>query len=539
LLNCGGWRCFSDYSDFDESGGLRGADDCSNGVFFLSAWADIQGDIYPLNRMSEMFFPPNRQTIIAVFVVVTTMAISTQAMAWQSAEFERRAAAMARARARSNQPMVVSASAEQAVKVQKTKQTMKSATGVAKRNPNPRPNERVAAAIVTTPRSVGAPRKPARVAQMIHGGSPIMGGSVVQGDIVGSTYAGGEIISGDPIYEEVIHDSVIYDEGYSVTDCGCGAGSTGYQCGIGTAIDGGCCGRGGCPPGGPCWLGNIGKALRTGEYFGGATAFQSPLFTEPGQSDPVNENNLASDSSFGFYGGFNLGIPLCRLSCGYLSGQFGIRSVNTNFNGNEFTSEERRQTFVTAGLYRRVDYGLQFGAVADILHEEWFTESDLVQIRADLGWVYQGGHTVGFRYATGVQDDITEGAFNGDQFSDFFQTTDDNYRFYYRHMAPWGGWGEAFVGWGEAAQTIIGVDVDLPVTDYISFQSGFSAYLNDDLVPATGNFQGGNLNEAWNLFVGISFKPQGRSWYRSYDRPLFSVADNGTMLVRRQSPEIN
>ncbi len=484
-----------------------------------------------------MFSFPNRQTIIAVFVAITTVAISTQAMAWQSSEFERRVAAMERARARSSQPVVARASAAEEVGTKKIKRAIKTASQpasktVARRNLNPRPNERVASTVVTSPRSVGSHRKPAHVAQMIHGGAPIMDGSVIQGEIVGSTYAGEEILNGGPVYDSVIH------EDYFDADCGCGGCSSGYECGAGTALDGGCCGRGGCPPG-PCWFGNLGKALRTGEYFGGATAFQNPLFTEPAQGLPINENNLASDSSFGFYGGFNLGIPLCRLSCGYLSGQFGIRSVNTNFNGNEFTSEERRQTFVTAGLYRRVDYGLQFGAVADILHEEWFTESDLVQIRTDLGWVYQGGHTLGFRYATGVQDEFTDGAFNGNQFFDFFQTTDDNYRFYYRHMAPWGGWGEAFVGWGEAAQTIIGVDVDLPVTDNISFQSGFTAYLNDDLVPAGGNFQGGNLNEAWNLFVGISFRPQGRSWYRSYDRPLFSVADNGTMLVRRQSPEIN
>lgn len=484
-----------------------------------------------------MFSLPNRQTIIAVFVAISATAISNQAMAWQSSEFERRAAAMERARARSSQTMVVPASAAQEVKTRKIKQASKAVSQptskvVSARNLNPRAGERVATTVVTTPRSTGSHRKPARVAQMVHSGSSIVDGSFVQGEIVGSTYAGEEIIDGGTVYDNVIHDD------YFTTQCGCGDCSGGYQCGVGPAIDGGCCGRGGCPPG-HCWLGNIGKALRTGEYFGGATAFQNPLFTEPGQDLPINENNLASDSSFGFYGGFNLGIPLCRLSCGYLSGQFGIRSVNTNFNGNEFTSEERRQTFVTAGLYRRVDYGLQFGVVADILHEEWFTESDLVQIRTDLGWVYQGGHTLGFRYATGVQDEFTDGTFNGNEFFDFFQTTDDNYRFYYRHMAPWGGWGEAFVGWGEASQTIIGIDVDLPVTDFVSFQSGFTAYLNDDLVPASGNFEGGNLNEAWNLFVGISFKPQGRRWYRSYDRPLFSVADNGTMLVRRQSPEIN
>ena len=514
-----------------------------------------------------MFYPPKRQTIIAVFALFATLAISAQAMAWQSSEFERRAAALQRARARSGQSMVVPAAHAETVP-EKTviRKTAKNASVSARasatrasvqrttapvRQQQARPVTRVASRSISTN---GSNVKPTHVAQMIHGGETIvggptmgghtMGGSVIEGGVVGSNYGGGEIISSGPMsnsYSQPVYENVIHDQSYGgySSDCGCSTDygiSTG-SCSSGTCGGGDCCGRGGCPEG-PCWLGNFGKALRTGEYFGGATAFQSPLFTSPGQDLPINDNNLASDSSFGFYGGFNLGIPLCRLSCGYLSGQFGMRSVTTNFNGNEFTPEDRRQLFVTAGLYRRVDYGLQFGVVADILHEEWFTESDLVQIRSDIGWVYAGGHTFGFRYATGVQDDFTQGTFNGNDFTDFFQTTDDNYRFYYRHMASWGGYGEAFIGWGEASQTIIGVDVDVPVTDRISFQSGFSAYLNDDVVADTSNFQGGNLNEAWNLFVGISFKPQGRAWYKSYDRPLFSVADNGTMLVRRQSPEI-
>lgn len=500
-----------------------------------------------------MFSPLKRQTIIAVLVAIASAAIATQAMAWQNSEFERRAAALQNARARGGQSMVVPAGYSETATLAKTKPKRTATVAKARLRPattrprNPRPNERVASAVVTSPRSIGSNRKPTHVAQMIHGGAPIMGGTVIEGGIAGSTYAGapiadgqladGQIIGGGPVYENVIHDGTYIEDSFVGDGCGCNDCSAGYECGSVVSCGSDCCGRGGCPEG-PCWLGNFGKALRTGEYFGGATGFQSPLFTAPGQGANENDNVLASDSSFGAYGGFNLGIPLCRLSCGFLSGQFGMRSVNTNFNGNEFSHEERRQLFITTGLYRRVDYGLQFGVVADILHEEWFTESDLVQIRADIGWVYPAGHTLGFRYATGVQDDFTEGAFNGNDFFDFFQTTDDNYRFYYRHVAPWGGWGEAFVGWAEASQTIIGVDVDLPVTDRLSFQSGFTAYLNDDIVSTNGNFQGGNLNEAWNLFVGLSFKPQGRRWYKSYDRPLFSVADNGTMLVRRQSPEI-
>jgi hypothetical protein len=79
----------------------------------------------------------------------------------------------------------------------------------------------------------------------------------------------------------------------------------------------------------------------------------------------------------------------------------------------------------------------------------------------------------------------------------------------------------------------------MPLTDYIAMESGFTYYLNDDLAPDASNVTGGNINDAWNLFIGFAIRPQGRSYYRSYDRPMLPVADNGTMLIRRQSPTIN
>lgn len=517
-----------------------------------------------------MFFPPKRKPIFSALLALAMVSAATDCFA-QSAEFEKRAAAMRRAisRGRQSQQIVEEATYEEVVQddsayesstpvtptahVARAPRRQGSATRVAParnvRSSTPRPTRavRVASAPIA-PQGSGS-----RSGGIVSAGSAtrgyvpqhlrsssefIGGGSVIDGGIIES-YPSSP--TGETIISDGYDEGIIIDEGYPVSgeivsDFGC------ESCGdSGAYFENSCCGRGGCPGGcqGPCWLGGLRKALYNGEYFGGAVAFQSPLFTEPGQGDPEDVNQLASDSSFGFHGGFNLGVPLCRLSCGTLSGQFGIRSVSTNFNGNEFTNEDRRQTFVTTGLYRRVDYGLQFGAVADILHEEWFTETDLVQVRADIGWVYPAGHTLGFRYATGVQDEATSGSFNGNDFTDFTQTTDDNFRFYYRHVATWGGWGEGFVGWAESDQTVIGLDVNLPVSDKFAFQSGFTAFLDDGVVPADSNFQGGNLNEGFNVYAGISFQPRGRSRYKSYDRPLFQVADNGSFVIRRNSPELN
>lgn len=526
-----------------------------------------------------MFFPPKLKPIFSALLALTIVSAATDCFA-QSAEFEKRAAAMRRAisRGQQSQQPVVEATYEEIivddsnyVSSKPAKSTKRAAraprrkksavrtasTQSARQAPGRQPTTaRIASAPIASQgsgsRSGGiisagsatrgyVPQHLRTSSQFIGDGTIIDGGSPIISDGVIESY------SGSPMSGTVVSSGydqgVIIDDGYSVgseviSDYGCGCDSCGVS---GAYFEDSCCGRGGCPGGcqGPCWLGSLRKALYNAEYFGGAVAFQSPLFTEPGQALPENPNELASDSSFGFYGGFNLGVPLCRLACGMLSGQFGIRSVTTNFNGNEFTSEDRRQTFVTAGLYRRVDFGLQGGVVADILHEEWFTETDLVQIRADIGWVYPAGHTLGFRYATGVQDEATDGTFAGREFDNFFQTTDDNYRFYYRHVASWGGWGEGFIGWAESDQTVIGLDVNLPVSDKIAFQSGFTAYLDDEtIVPADSNFQGGNLNEGFNVYAGISFQPRGRSRYKSYDRPLFQVADNGSFVIRRDSPEL-
>jgi len=274
------------------------------------------------------------------------------------------------------------------------------------------------------------------------------------------------------------------------------------------------------------WLANIGAAfgaaVYNAEFFGGATSFRSPLFETPG-GEP---GELSNDTSHGFFGGFNLGFPL---GFGELSGQVGIRSVQTNFNGNAFTPENRDQLFITTGFYRRVDYGLQAGIVADILHEEWFSENDLVQLRGEASWVFDGRRSFG-------QDDITSGVFNGNEFTNLVTSSDDNYRFFLRSERLSSGYGELFVGWSDLDQTVVGLDFDVAVTERVGVQAGFTYYLTDEGLPdGTTNLLGGNADESFNVFVGFVLRPRGRSYYDTYNRPLFSVADNGSFLITREN----
>ena len=470
-----------------------------------------------------MFLPPKIKTIGCCSLI--SLLLLTGSVSGQQADFTRRMEAMQQARLRAQQP----ANSEYSNSGQRVADL---ASLPAMEQPVARTASRTTRTLLGQDQQISSqPRSsiPARfnraassylpqqtrTAQLIDGtmedmGSPIVDstvpGTVIEGEFIEGQYIEGEYIEGDYV------------------DGGCST------CGdAGGYFEDSCCGRGGCAPG-PCWLTGFGEILRKGEYFGGATAFRSDLFLAPGGRN----SSLTSDPSHGFYQGFNLGVPLCRLTCGFLSGQFGARWTQSNFNGSENTTEDRKQVFVTAGLYRRVDYGLQSGLVVDYLRDDWFAPNvEVTQIRGDLGWVYPSGSTLGFRFASSVDESVNSGIYAGNAFTDMVSRTNDNYRFYYRYEPQQGGYYDGYLGWSDSQQTVVGLDFDLPVRDRMAMQAGFVYYLNDDEVPDNSGFEGGYVGEAYNFYVGFVFRPQGRSTYRSYDRPLLPVADNGSMLLER------
>src|SRR5438874_13180462 len=83
--------------------------------------------------------------------------------------------------------------------------------------------------------------------------------------------------------------------------------------------------------------------------------------------------NRGGSGSFGFHEGFNWGLPIG----GFMAGQFGANFTQSNFDGNYLTNATRDQTFLTGGLYRRVDWGFQGGLVVDYLHDDWDYAADL------------------------------------------------------------------------------------------------------------------------------------------------------------------
>ena len=328
----------------------------------------------------------------------------------------------------------------------------------------------------------------------------------------------------DPIFEELVDP--VYNSA-PAADCGCDSG--GHI--IGGPVEQVIGGPGGeycgceeadcrdCQTFRDCWFGRVGGLFQNAEYFAGAQASRSFGFSQTSQA--------REPGTFGFHSGFNIGLPLYRLTCGLVSGQFGLRSVHSNFETNNFASNERQQLFMTAGFFRRVDYGLQFGAVVDVLREDWIAKIDLVQIRGELSYVWPAGSSFGFRFSEGVQDDNAPGQIGGQMISVIPGATLDTSRFFYRRSCSWGGHAEAFFGWSDESHAIYGAAADIPLGNCTALQTGFT-YLSPDDAGVLGDSA-----EAWNIFMGITYRPRGKGWYKFYHRPLLPVADNGSMIIRR------
>lgn len=357
-------------------------------------------------------------------------------------------------------------------------------------------------------------------------GAQVINDSYVGQPVVSNAMPAGGHVIGAPVGDVIIADGGYIDSGYADGGCGCDGGCGGGCDTGGCGCDGGC--GGGCGPlydprdcgiNQDCWFGGLGNILCNTEYFAGVHAFKHQVFQDPqGLQQPEN-------CSFGAHFGFNSGLPLYNLTCGLFSGQIGVNFVNSNLEDGVMATGDRQQTFVTAGLFRRVDYGLQFGVVADIMHEEFVSTLDIVQMRAELSWVFAGGNNFGFRWTDNVQDD--SGFIGGTFLPRISGQSIDTYRLFYRMSFCNAGYVELFGGKSDERHTIWGADIDLPLHNRMAMYAGFNYLSPDNVLPLTDN-------EAWNIQLGVSFRPRGNDWYNFYHRPLFRVADNGSMVQSRR-----
>lgn len=264
------------------------------------------------------------------------------------------------------------------------------------------------------------------------------------------------------------------------------------------------------------------------EFFAGTQGFKGPLnFARTlGSDDSVRSGS----GSFGFHQGFNEGRSLKHwLRCD-LAAQFGLRATQNNLSGAEFTEDTRQQVFLTYGWFRRVDYGMQYGLVLDYLSDDWYYQANLLQLRGELSWKTRGCDVFGFQFMTSVRDD-TSNTLVRDQTGSLlssvisFEST-DQYRFFYRRMLPRNGDWDVFAGWTDGDDGVIGSTFTLPLANKVALRGG-TTYL----VPSEGDSNGGNREEGWNIFLGVVWRPGGPNGCGRYCRPMFDVADNGTMMV--------
>jgi hypothetical protein len=264
------------------------------------------------------------------------------------------------------------------------------------------------------------------------------------------------------------------------------------------------------------------------DFFAGVQGFTGPMnYANTGGT------TRAGSGSFGFYQGFNEGRSLRRLFGWDMAAQLGMRATQSDLSGASFTSENRNQVFVTGGLFRRVDYGLQYGAVIDYLNDDWYFQGDLLQIRSELSWRTAGCHAFGFQYHAGLNDDSSTtsvrngtGGFTGGTVD--FEPT-DQYRLFYRRLLQHSGQWDAFAGWTDNDDALLGASLSLPLRSNLVLSTG-GTYL----IPTESNNTIGHEEEGWSISLGLIYRPGGPRGCGRYCRPMFDVADNGSFLVDRR-----
>ena len=264
------------------------------------------------------------------------------------------------------------------------------------------------------------------------------------------------------------------------------------------------------------------------EFFAGVQGHTGPM--NHIAINTLNGSDQTGSGSFGFYEGFNRGKSMNQLLGLDIATQVGVRGTQNNLSGTAFTTDTRHQVFVTAGFFRRVDYGVQYGLVLDYMNQDWYFQSNSLQLRGELSWRSRECDTYGFQFMAGVREETISATIidqTGSPLSDDLGIKPtDQFRFFYRRPLARNGEYDLMVGWTDNKDGLLGASFNLPLTHQCSLSSG-ATYL----IPHEGTNSGGFAEENWNISMGIVYRPGGPRGCGRYCRPLFDVADNGTFML--------
>ncbi|HEX4128713.1 MAG TPA: DUF6666 family protein [Pirellulales bacterium] len=244
--------------------------------------------------------------------------------------------------------------------------------------------------------------------------------------------------------------------------------------------------------------------------------------------------DAANAGNFGFHEGINVGDSLWhRKGLGY---QLGMQYIQSDLGGNPFLGTGiRQQTFVTGGLFHRAYYGQGFqgGVVFDFLHDNYYVNSNLGQMRYELSHLFNNGHEFGYwGTSSNRTNQFTNGIFN--QTITVLPMNMNNF-FYRRTMANgaqgrvWGGFASNVYDGFTTTTTnpIVGADFRMPLSNRVDFWGGFNY-----IIPTEGG-QANGVAQSWGLMMSLAFYPArfARGTHNGPYRPLFNVADNNSFML--------
>jgi len=280
------------------------------------------------------------------------------------------------------------------------------------------------------------------------------------------------------------------------------------------------------------WLRRFGRPYYGWRWYRDFTA-------SAGVTSFTNPTNLGIAGNYGVNEYLNWAMPFWNaFGIGW---QVGARGVQTNFQnttlnvgGTPFTLGSRDQVFVTTGFFTRAfeGRGLQGGAVYDYLSDGWFEDVNVAQIRSEVSYVW-GYHEIGYWGAHNVTEQL--GIFTPRRSSQLTGTSLDLYTAFYRlHFGDaneWRVWGGAS-GNGDG---LVGSSMRAPMSRSFALEGTFTYLIPNQTEQVTIDPLGTTATygpAAWNVSVNLVYYPAGRSRrsLASPYRPLFDVADNGSMI---------
>jgi hypothetical protein len=250
--------------------------------------------------------------------------------------------------------------------------------------------------------------------------------------------------------------------------------------------------------------------------WGGVHGFKGP------RDSPLNGG--AGDGNFGFQEGINIGgrAPLISLLFPQLAYQLGYQATQSQLSGlSNGDINDRDQDFVTAGVFRRVRSGVQFGVAWDYMHDDFQASSYFSQLRYEASLKGQSGLEFGFWGTTSLDDSTVEG---------ITYETVEQYCAFVRWQFREGGSARFWGGGTNGSEGVIGAEFIAPLSNRWAVNSGFNYLITDE-----PNGEIGAREESWNVGINMIwvFGNVAKKGNVNPFAPLFSMADNGWMPVDR------